>query len=798
MPDMDGNAVPLAGIRVVDLADNKAAYCSKLLADLGAEVIRVDGWQDGPSNCEGPYLDNIPGRGHSLFDWYNNSGKLSIALDLTAAGDRQQFLHLIKSSDLLIESYQPGYLERLSLGFEALKDINPGLSVVSVSGFGRGGPYSAYKSNDIIASASGGQMYVCGRPGKPPLKPFGNQSYYLVSLLGATGAMLALRVREQTGCGQHVDLSLQESVASALEHVLVQYMHDGVVAQRQGSLQWNCSSDLVSCRDGYVLMTFNREWEALVELLDQQKMAADLTHSAWKNEDFRKQHIDDIEEVLTIWTCQRNKGDIFHLGQAMRFPWAVLNGIEDVVKNEQLKSRGFFVPAQHPLAGREFLVPRPVINFNNAPTYAWKKAPSAGEHNSELETLLAGTGKDNKAQRGAKTPVRLPLEGTTVLDFTWMLAGPYATRMLADFGAEVIKVQSKLTATGAENNETGYFAAWNRNKLGITLDMSHPEARGLALELVSKSDVVIENFTPRVMDNWGLNYLNLLKVKPGLVMVSLSGFGRTGPWRDYAALGPTVQALSGLTSLTSYDRGCPNGIGLAYADHISGLYAALAVLAALRRRDMTGEGACIDISEYEAACSLLGPALMDYSLNGQIAVPAGNRSEGRAAASQGCYRCKGEDRWCVISVSTDEEWQSLCRVMHDDELAGREKFSSLPARLENYEELDEVIEKWTSNYPPHKVMKMLQEAGVPAAAVSDARDLARDPALEERDFFVEMEHSKLGKITADANPIKLSDTPARYHKAAPLLGEDNRHVFIDLLGMDVDKYEACIKDGIIA
>jgi crotonobetainyl-CoA:carnitine CoA-transferase CaiB-like acyl-CoA transferase len=798
MSILDKNAMPLEGIRVVDLADDKAVYCSKLLADLGAEVIRVESPQHSNYCPEGPFLDNIPDRDHSLSFWYNNSGRLSIVLDLTAADDHQHFLQLVRSSDLLIESYSPGYLESLSLSYDALKEINPALSVVSVSGFGREGPYSRYKSCDIVASASGGQMYVCGRQGRPPLKPFGNQSYYLVSLLGAAGAMLALRCREQSGNGQHVDLSLQEAVASALEHVLVQFLQEGNVPQRQGSLQWNCASDLFPCRDGYVLLTFNREWEPLVELLDLQSMAADLKHPAWKDVNFRRNHIDDIEEVITMWSCCQDSGELFRLGQAMRFPWAVLNGIEEVMKDEQLKSRGFFVPAQHPLTAKEFQVPRPVINFTGAPAYTWKKVPGAGEQNNLLDTKIKGKVNNRNLQAGDSPTGRLPLEGIRVLDFTWILAGPYATRMLADFGAEVIKVQSKLTATGAESNETGYFAAWNRNKLGITLDMSLPAARELALELVSKSDVVMENFTPRVMDNWGLGYGKLRQVKPDLVMVSLSGFGHTGPWRYYAALGQTVQALSGLTSLTAYDAGTPDGIGLAYADHISGLYAALAVLAALRRRDSSGEGAYVDISEYEAACSLLGPAFMDLSLNGHVALPVGNRSEGQSAAPQGCYRCKGEDRWCVISVSTEEEWQSLCSVMHEPELAGQDRFLSLQARLANYEELDELIGKWTSNYPPEKVMRILQEAGVPAAMVNDARDLTRDPGLEERGFFVEMDHPKLGRISADANPIKLNLTPAQYRKAAPLLGEDNRHVFIDILGMDVERFEACVKEGIIA
>ena len=390
------------------------------------------------------------------------------------------------------------------------------------------------------------------------------------------------------------------------------------------------------------------------------------------------------------------------------------------------------------------------------------------------------------------------LKNIRILDFTWVLAGPYATRLLADFGAEVVKVQSKLTATGAGQNDTGYFNTWNRNKLGITLDLSRQEARQLALELVAKCDLVMENFTPRVMQSWGLGYSDLKLVKPDIVMVSLSGFGQSGSWRNYAALGATVQALSGLTQLTSYDDVRPEGIGFAYADHISGLYAALAALAALKRRDKTGQGAYADISELEAACSTLGPALLDCSVNGRAAMPAGNKAEWGQAAPHGCYRCWGEDRWCVIAVFSEEEWQSLCNVMGQTQLALQDNFSSARLRLQHAGELDILIEKWTENYTPRAAMEKLQSAGVPAAAVSDASDLANDPQLNQRGFFVELEHPVPGLRRADGNPIRLSTTPPQYRKAAPLLGEDNRRVFIDILGMDEDKFKRYVAEGIIA
>ncbi|MCX5994353.1 MAG: CoA transferase [Chloroflexi bacterium] len=763
MSSSSAYSAPLSGIRILDLAEDSAGFCSRLLADMGAEVVKVEPPGGCPSRQTGPFVNDQPGADGSLSFWYHNLGKNSITLDPENGQDRQKLLQLAASSDALVESFRPGYLEGIGLGYSELSAANPGLIMASVTGFGQSGPYAQYKSSALIAAASGGQMYVCGRPGNPPLKPYGDQPYYTASLFAACGILLALRCRELTGRGQHIDISLQEATAAALEHVLVQYFYAKTVPARQGSLQWNAASDIFPCHDGHALLTFSREWDTLVELLGSKDMADGLEHPSWRDADFRRQHTGKIQEIISSWTCLQDKGEVFRLGRDMRFPWAAVNSLRDVMDNEQLRERGYFVKAEHPLKPGGFKVPRPVISFADA---------------------------------GA--PEGTPLRGIRILDFTWMLAGPYATRLLADFGAEVIKVQSKLTATGAEQNDTGYFANWNRNKLGITLDLSRSEARQLALELAGKCDLVMENFTPRVMDGWGLGYRDLKLVKPDIVMVSLSGFGHSGPWRNYTALGPTVQALSGLTKLTSYREGRPCGIGFAYADHISGLYAALAALTALRRRDKTGQGAYVDISELEAACSMLGPALLDLSVNGRVAEPAGNKSEWGQAAPHGCYRCKGEDRWCVIAVFSEEEWQSLCNGMGRAQLARQDKFASIVSRLEHAQELDCLIEGWTMKHTPREVMEALQSAGVPAAAVNDARDLADDPHLNERGFLIELEHPVLGLRRADGNPVRLSTTPPQYNKAAPLLGEHNRRVFVDILGMHDDKFERYVAEGIIA
>jgi crotonobetainyl-CoA:carnitine CoA-transferase CaiB-like acyl-CoA transferase len=389
------------------------------------------------------------------------------------------------------------------------------------------------------------------------------------------------------------------------------------------------------------------------------------------------------------------------------------------------------------------------------------------------------------------------LNGIRIIDFTRVLAGPYATRVLADFGAEVIKVQSKKTTTGAESNTGIFFSMWNRNKRSITLDMSYPEARELALKMVAISDVVIENFTPRVIANWGLHYEKLTEVKAELIMLSMSGMGQTGPWKDHVAFGPTVQSLGGLTYLTSYEENSPVGAGYAHADHVSGLYGALAVLAALDYRDRTGRGQYIDLSEYEAVATLIGPALIDAFTNDTEVLPKGNRSDYLMAAPYGCYPCLGTDRWCVIAVFNEVEWKALCQVLGQPVWTKEEKFCSISKREEHAEELDILLSEWTSERSAEEIVVLLQKAGVSAGVVQNAEDLANDPQLLEREFFVHLKHPTLGDTISDGSPIRFGHNDAKDWKASPLMGEHNEYVFMNLLGLSESEFLTYVDMGVI-
>jgi benzylsuccinate CoA-transferase BbsF subunit len=386
------------------------------------------------------------------------------------------------------------------------------------------------------------------------------------------------------------------------------------------------------------------------------------------------------------------------------------------------------------------------------------------------------------------------LKGLRILDFSWVLAGPYATRILADFGAEVLKVQP-LIPQEEDKFSRGYYNTWNRNKLGITLNLNKPQGVALAKGLVKISDAVVENFTPRVMAYFGLDYESLKKLKPDIIMLSLSTMGNTGPWRDYTGFGPTVQAFSVMTYLTSFPGKPPLGLGTAYADHIAGLFACLALLGALEYRRQTGEGQYIDVSQVEAMASLLGDAVLEYAVSGGEVEPVGNSST--EAAPHGIYRCQGADRWCALAVFTDGEWPGFKQAIGNPPWAEATRFATLAGRLENRAELDRLVEDWTKEHTAEEVMALLQSYGVAAGVVQNARDLAEDPQLNERGFFIELDHPELGKTTSDGVPLRLSDTPARYNRAAPVLGQDNDYVYGGLLGLSRGEMAELKKQGII-
>jgi crotonobetainyl-CoA:carnitine CoA-transferase CaiB-like acyl-CoA transferase len=398
------------------------------------------------------------------------------------------------------------------------------------------------------------------------------------------------------------------------------------------------------------------------------------------------------------------------------------------------------------------------------------------------------------------------LEGVRILDFTWVVAGPFATRMLADMGAEVIKVQSAATSRGADSNGAAAFSTFNRNKYGVVLNMRQPKAIDLARRLAAASDVVVDNFSARVMKNWGMDYESLKAVKPDIICVSMSGPGHSGPWRDYVSYGPTLQALSGMTHLMGFPGRPPQGFGYSYADHAGGATGAIAVLAALEHRANTGQGQWVDLGQLEAMTALIGPAFLDYSVNGVVAQPKGNLLHSRPCGPYGAYRCKDDeagslpaaDRWIAIGVTNDEQWHAFVKAIGSPEWTRDQKFATQESRYAHAEELDRLVETWTRDREPYEAMDTLAKAGVPAGVVQNADDLANhDRQLSHLGFWWVADRENMAPNHFDAYPARLSETPATLWGPAPWLGEHNERVFGELLGMSPEEVKRLQEEEVI-
>ena len=344
----------LSGYRVLDFTDERGMLCSRYLADMGAEVIRIE----KPGSAESPF-------------WWGNLGKRAITLDIKLKPEL--FKRLVETADALVET-APGYLESLGLGYAELSQVNPRLVMASITGFGQYGPYRDYKSCDLVASALGGQLYVSGEP-KSPIKPFGDQSCYLASLYGAIGVLLALWHRHTSGNGQHIDISLQECVASALDHVLVRYFYQGVVAKRQGSLYWNGAFRVFPGRGGYILLSLFRQWETLVEWLDSEGMAEDLTGKKWRDRDYWFKHLGHVIKVLERWTKSHTVAELVVKGQLMRFPWAEVASLSGLMASPQLAARNFWVEVEHPQTGKKYKFPGAPVKMSRSPWRVGRKVP---------------------------------------------------------------------------------------------------------------------------------------------------------------------------------------------------------------------------------------------------------------------------------------------------------------------------------------------------------------------------------------------------------------------------------------
>jgi benzylsuccinate CoA-transferase BbsE subunit len=374
----------MLGVRVLDLADERGAFCGKLLADMGSDVVKIEPPAGHPARMWGPFLGDTVDPEKSLPFWYNNTSKRGITLDVNKDKGREILRMLASNADVVLETFVPGHLQARGLGYESLAKINPRLVMTSITSFGQTGPYKDYASCDLVASALGGQMYVCGDVDTPPLKPYGEQAYLAASIYGAIGTMMALHSRRLSGVGQFVDISMHECCAAVIEHVNMRYFYEGVIAKRQGSLHWDNAFRVFPCRDGHILLSLFQEWDTVVEWLDSERMAADLKEEKWSRAEVRHGEVEHVIQVLEAWTRRHTVAELVERGQAMRLPWAPVNSIRELAQNPQLRERGFFVDINHPEHNILYRYPGAPYTLSRTPSKVWRRAPLIGEHNLEI------------------------------------------------------------------------------------------------------------------------------------------------------------------------------------------------------------------------------------------------------------------------------------------------------------------------------------------------------------------------------------------------------------------------------
>jgi crotonobetainyl-CoA:carnitine CoA-transferase CaiB-like acyl-CoA transferase len=780
----------LSGLRVVDLTSRMGGYCGLLLANLGAEVILIEPPAGDPMRREGPFKSDSAHPDGSLSFAAYHTNKQGIVLDLETAPGQATLRALVANADVLIEDRPLGYLDRIGAGYQALQAIRPSVVMTSITGFGLTGPYRDFKAPNVVAFAIGGLMNLCGHPKRAPLMGPCDVAYHLGSVHAAFGTLVALYNRRVTGRGDHVGVSLQDVlVADPFLRIITRYSVTGEIPERTGHSQSTTVAETYKCKDGYARIFCNQpdHWKRLVEWLGNP---AELMDPKLENVQNRHPLRPVLDRIIEARTLTSDTKTFFEEFQSHRLAASPINSPSAFLDDPQTRHRQYVAAVDHSYFGRHRF-PGDPYKFSESPWCIERGAPLLGEHQQVVTNEWRRSSPWLEEQHGSSSAANsLSFAGIRVLSFPTGIVGPALGSLLAEHGAEVITVEAGRTVRSPQRGQRFQIATdleSHRNKKRVAINMKHPEGLALAKRLIALSDVVAENFSARVMASWGLDYLRIKQIREDIIMASLQAFGQTGPRRDFVSFGPILMAFSGMTYLWRDPEVERPGVACqtAFPDYVAPSYGALAILAALHYRARTGKGQYIDISQAETAASMLGPAYLERLINGREPEPQGNFSPW--AAPHGCYKCKGDDRWCVISVETQEEWVRFCEVVGHREWPADARFADLSARVAHKQELDVLVESWTMQHTPHQVMLTLQRDCIAAGVVQTAEDLYRDPHLRERGFARDVLHEAIGWVTRVGPSVRLAegDTFPR-SEFAHTAGEDNEAVLGELLGMSTE------------
>jgi crotonobetainyl-CoA:carnitine CoA-transferase CaiB-like acyl-CoA transferase len=791
--------LPLTGLRVLDMAGDKAELCGRLLADLGADVVRVEPPEGASSRRRPPFHAE-----HSLHFAVRNSNKRGAVVDVSSDAGRQRLLNLLSRADVFIETTRPGELAEVGLAPATLVGRFGHLIVTSITDFGQTGPYRDFEATNDVMVGLAGEIFRSGAVGRPPLLVPGPHAYDISGVMAAFATLTACWQRRRDGCGQHIDFSVLEATAQMTDWSLPNYSatknSGGLYSEvRAGS---GVVYPLYPCADGYVRLVIlsPRQWHAMRAWLGEPEFLQDEHWDSLLGRMSIQQDLLDpmYKELFARFGMAELSAEAQRRGIVMTpvlHPAAVLGA-------EHFVARGSFVDTEV-APGLRGLMAASVLELDGERAGFRHRAPTLGEHDSGIESswdVRPGAGPSGgRSFEPVPDATTLPLAGLRVLDFGHGGVGVEAGRLFAEYGADVIKIESRSypdfirLVSGSEMSPS--FASSSRSKRSLGVNIKTPDGLGLVKDLVAKADVVIENNSAGTMVELGLGYQALKEINPGVVMISSQLMGSTGPCASWLGYGPSTRPAGGMTWLWNFpDGGMPPGAGVIFPDHLVGRICACAALAGLLRRTRTGAGAHFEAAQVETVLALMAQFFLQESIEPGSVAPQGNRRPD--GAPWGVYQCAGEERWCVITCRDDEDWGRLVKVIgnpawFDDGLA------KVEGRRARHDQIDKEITEWTLTHTDREVTELLQAAGVPCAMMAYASDQPDDPHLRARGYIVEIDQPGVGAMVLEGPAFRASRMPPPIIRPAPWLGEHTRDIARGLLGLDGRRVEELIAAGVL-
>lgn len=791
---------PLTGMRVVDAADVKGEFCGRLLADLGAEVIRVEPPEGALSRTMPPFAQtpqNEGGEECSLYFAVRNAGKRGAVLDLQSEAGRETLHRLLSQADVFIESARPGAMEKLGLGFAQLHARHPALVVTSITDFGQSGPYAEYQGTNMLGVALGGMLHRAGIPEKPPVLIPGHLAYDAAGICAAFGTLLAFWQRLHTGRGQHMDVSALDATVGLTDWSLPNYTLNQQLGHRSGTGIYN----LYPCADGYIRMIVlvPKHWRALKQWMGDPEELRDPKYDQFIH---RLVEAAKITPVLERFFAGKRKTEAAAEAQRRGIPATPLLRPAEVLNNEHTKARGTFKALEiapgitvQVAAGfltvegeREGPESGPPALDGNAAAFGARRA------RAEFEALL------QKAPLATAEGAR-PLAGLRVVDCGVGAVGVEVGRFFAEYGAEVIKIESSDAPDFIRVIMSSYmnpaFLSSNRSKQSFGVDLTKAKGRALVQQLVRRADVFVENNGSGTMAKLGLGPEQLREINPRIVSISSQSLGSAGPWKDWIGYGPNTHPVSGLQHLWNYpeDEAQPAGSTAVHPDHLVGRLGMFAALAGLIYRARSGKGSHADAAQFETPIGLLADLFAQESLQPGGVRPLGNANP--QAAPWAVLPCAGEDEWCVINCRNDADWRQLVRVMGAPKWAQAPEYAGAAGRVAKRAQLEEALAEWTRTLEAREVMETLQSAGVPAAMVSHPGHHQTDPQLLHREFLKPVVQPGYETLLLEGPPFTGSDLAEPLVQPAPMLGEHTREIARTHLGLSAAEIETLIKEGVL-